>query len=97
MRRIMPVMTLTPFATSRSAAGRCLDVVLGTTHAPTGSYVDRSRADRSSHTMRPDGGQVVVSAFNAGAQHEDATRDAPALSMAQLREIALDTRWDALG
>ncbi|MGX5397500.1 SDR family NAD(P)-dependent oxidoreductase [Streptomyces anulatus] len=49
MRRIMPVMTLTPFATSRSAAGRYLaDVVLGTTHAPTGSYVDRSRADRSS-------------------------------------------------
>ncbi|MFJ2102793.1 SDR family NAD(P)-dependent oxidoreductase [Streptomyces anulatus] len=49
MRRIMPVMALTPFATSRSAAGRYLaDVVLGTTHAPTGSYVDRSRADRSS-------------------------------------------------
>ncbi|MFB7599742.1 SDR family NAD(P)-dependent oxidoreductase [Streptomyces sp. NPDC056160] len=49
MRRIMPVMTLTPFATSRNAAGRYLaDVVLGTTKAPTGSYVDRSRADRSS-------------------------------------------------
>ncbi|MGW7080456.1 SDR family NAD(P)-dependent oxidoreductase [Streptomyces sp. NPDC054866] len=49
MRRIMPVMTLTPFATSRSAAGRYLsDVVLGTTHAPTGSYVDRSRVARSS-------------------------------------------------
>ncbi|MFF0449636.1 SDR family NAD(P)-dependent oxidoreductase [Streptomyces sp. NPDC004609] len=49
MRRILPVMTLTPFATSRSAAGRCLaDVVLGTTQAPTGSYVDRARAVRSS-------------------------------------------------
>ena len=49
MRRILPVMTLTPFATSRNAAGRHLaDVVLGTTRAPTGSYVDRSRADRSS-------------------------------------------------
>jgi hypothetical protein len=49
MRRIMPVMTLTPFATSRSAAGRYLaDVVLGATQAPSGSYVDRSRADRSS-------------------------------------------------
>jgi len=49
MRRILPAMTLTPFATSRDAAGRYLaDVVLGTTHAPTGSYVDRSRADRSS-------------------------------------------------
>jgi len=45
----VPVMTLTPFATSRSAAGRYLaDVVLGTTKAPTGSYVDRSRAERSS-------------------------------------------------
>ncbi|MEU1529832.1 hypothetical protein [Streptomyces fagopyri] len=42
-------MTLTPFATSRSAAGRYVaDVVLGTTQAPTGSYVDRSRVDRSS-------------------------------------------------
>jgi NAD(P)-dependent dehydrogenase (short-subunit alcohol dehydrogenase family) len=49
MRRVLPVMTLTPFATSRSAAGRYLaDVVLGTTKAPTGSYVDRGRADRSS-------------------------------------------------
>ncbi|MGW1028491.1 SDR family NAD(P)-dependent oxidoreductase [Streptomyces sp. NPDC002577] len=49
MRRILPVMTLTPFATSRSAAGRHLaDVVLGTTKAPTGSYVDRGRPARSS-------------------------------------------------
>jgi NAD(P)-dependent dehydrogenase (short-subunit alcohol dehydrogenase family) len=49
VRRIMPVMTLTPFATRRGAAGRHLaDVVLGTTEAPTGSYVDRSRVTRSS-------------------------------------------------
>jgi len=49
MRRVLPVLTLTPFATSRSAAGRYLaDVVLGTTKAPTGSYVDRSRVARSS-------------------------------------------------
>lgn len=49
MRRILPVMTLTPFATSRHAAGRYLaDVVLGTTKAPTGSYVDRTHAARSS-------------------------------------------------
>ncbi|MGC3000927.1 hypothetical protein ACPF8X_21835 [Streptomyces sp. G35A] len=42
-------MTLTPFATSRGAAGRYLaDVVLGTTKAPTGSYVDRNRVARSS-------------------------------------------------
>ncbi|MFF3376671.1 SDR family NAD(P)-dependent oxidoreductase [Streptomyces sp. NPDC002680] len=49
MRRILPVMSLTPFATSRNAAGRCLaDVVLGTFQAPTGSYVDRTRVDHSS-------------------------------------------------
>ncbi|WP_221352708.1 SDR family NAD(P)-dependent oxidoreductase [Streptomyces beigongshangae] len=49
MRRVMPLMTLTPFATSRDAAGRYLaDVVLGATEAPTGSYVDRARTARSS-------------------------------------------------
>ncbi|MGO4612616.1 SDR family NAD(P)-dependent oxidoreductase [Nocardia sp. 2YAB30] len=49
MRRILPVLTFTPFATSRSAAGRYLaDLVLGTTKAPTGSYVDRGRVARSS-------------------------------------------------
>ncbi|MER5182447.1 SDR family NAD(P)-dependent oxidoreductase [Streptomyces sp. NPDC002896] len=49
VRRIMPVMTFTPLATSRNAAGRYLaDVVLGTTEAPTGSYVDRGRVARSS-------------------------------------------------
>ncbi|MFG2005188.1 SDR family NAD(P)-dependent oxidoreductase [Spirillospora sp. NPDC048911] len=49
MRRVLPVMTLTPFATSPGTAGRCLaDVVLGTTKAPTGSYVDRDRVARSS-------------------------------------------------
>ncbi|MET7483942.1 SDR family NAD(P)-dependent oxidoreductase [Streptomyces sp. NPDC005538] len=49
MRRVMPMLTLTPFATSRAAAGRHLaDAVLGTPRVPTGSYVDRGRADRSS-------------------------------------------------
>ncbi|CDR14704.1 SDR family NAD(P)-dependent oxidoreductase [Streptomyces iranensis] len=49
MRRVLPVMALTPFATDRGAAGRYLaDVVLGTTPAPTGSYVDRARVARSS-------------------------------------------------
>ncbi|MFF0087971.1 SDR family NAD(P)-dependent oxidoreductase [Streptomyces canus] len=49
MRRILPVLTLTPFATSRNTAGRCLaDVVLGTPRTTTGSYVDRSHVDRSS-------------------------------------------------
>ncbi|MET9817606.1 SDR family NAD(P)-dependent oxidoreductase [Streptomyces sp. NPDC006355] len=49
MRRVLPLLALTPFATSSNAAGRYLaDIVLGTTRAPTGSYVDRGRADRSS-------------------------------------------------
>ncbi|MFJ9338990.1 hypothetical protein ACIRP0_06815 [Streptomyces sp. NPDC101733] len=56
-------MTLTPFATSRSAAGRSLaDVVLGTTQAPTGSYVDRSRVDRFHAAMvthRPHGASGI--------------------------------------
>ncbi|MFI1957453.1 hypothetical protein ACH46L_18670 [Streptomyces althioticus] len=46
-------------------------------------------------TLRPDGLRVVVSAFNTPAQHQDATRDTPALTMEQLREIALSTVWDA--
>ncbi|MEW1681243.1 hypothetical protein [Streptomyces sp. NPDC093594] len=46
-------------------------------------------------TLRPDGLRVVISAFNAPAQHEAATRDTPALTLAQLREIALSTQWDA--
>ncbi|MFG3619084.1 SDR family NAD(P)-dependent oxidoreductase [Nocardia sp. NPDC047654] len=49
MRRILPLLTRTRFATSRAAAGRCLaDVVLGATAAPTGAYVDRDRVARSS-------------------------------------------------
>ncbi len=47
-------------------------------------------------TMRPDGFRVVVTAFNTGAQHQDATRDAPALTVGQLREIALSPKWRAL-
>ncbi|MFH8440593.1 SDR family NAD(P)-dependent oxidoreductase [Streptomyces sp. NPDC018026] len=49
MRRVMPALTLTPFATSRTAAGRHLaDLVLGVTEAPSGSYVDRDRTAPSS-------------------------------------------------
>ncbi|MGW5970853.1 hypothetical protein [Streptomyces sp. NPDC055186] len=47
-------------------------------------------------TMRADGRRVVISAFNTGAQHEDATRDTPALSMEELRAIALSPRWDGV-
>ncbi|MFI5609037.1 SDR family NAD(P)-dependent oxidoreductase [Amycolatopsis sp. NPDC051903] len=49
MRRILPILTLTPFATDVSAAGRSLaNAALGTTEAPTGSYVDRDQVGRSS-------------------------------------------------
>jgi hypothetical protein len=44
-------------------------------------------------TLRPDGYRVVVSAFNAGAQHEAATRPEPALSTAQLKALATSPKW----
>ncbi|MFI5618179.1 hypothetical protein [Streptomyces sp. NPDC051567] len=44
-------------------------------------------------TLRPDGLRVVVSAFNTPKQSGAATRPAPALTMAQLREIALSPQW----
>ncbi|MET9964637.1 hypothetical protein ABZZ80_01580 [Streptomyces sp. NPDC006356] len=42
----------------------------------------------------PDGFRVVISAFNAGTQHDAPTRETPALTMKQLREIALSPQWD---
>lgn len=49
MRRVMPLLTLTPLATSPSRAGRFLaDAVLGTASAATGAYIDRDRAAASS-------------------------------------------------
>ncbi|MFD6189727.1 hypothetical protein [Streptomyces sp. NPDC060275] len=49
-------------------------------------------------TLRPGpaGFRVVISAFNTGDQNKGATRDAPALTMEQLRGIALSEQWDAL-
>ncbi|MFJ4269477.1 hypothetical protein ACIP29_02915 [Streptomyces coelicoflavus] len=49
-------------------------------------------------TMRPgdDGFRVVVSEFNRGTLNGEPTREAPALTMDQLREIALSEEWDAL-
>ncbi|HZF91986.1 hypothetical protein [Streptomyces sp.] len=44
-------------------------------------------------TLRPDGHRVVISAFNSGAQHTPATRETPALTIGQLREIALSEQW----
>ena len=44
-------------------------------------------------TLRTDGLRVVVSAFNSGSQQTAATRTAPALTMKQLRAIALSPKW----
>ncbi|MYT69865.1 MULTISPECIES: hypothetical protein [unclassified Streptomyces] len=46
-------------------------------------------------TIRPDGLRVAVSAFNSGAQDKDATRPEPALTMAELKAIALSEKWRA--
>lgn len=49
MRRIMPLLTATPLATSPARAGRYLaDAALGTIDAPNGAYIDRNHAARSS-------------------------------------------------
>lgn len=45
-------------------------------------------------TLRTDGFRVVVSALNAGTQHDAPTRKTPALTKEQLREIALSPEWD---
>ncbi|MGW4704121.1 hypothetical protein [Streptomyces sp. NPDC004285] len=47
-------------------------------------------------TLTPQGFRVVVSAFNAGAQYEAATRDEPALTMEQLKALALSPKWQKL-
>ncbi|MFM9447239.1 hypothetical protein [Streptomyces acidiscabies] len=44
-------------------------------------------------TLRTDGFRVVISAFNAATQQTPATRTAPALSMKELRTIALSPKW----
>ncbi|MDQ0907970.1 hypothetical protein QFZ22_003955 [Streptomyces canus] len=61
--------------------------------------VRQGRGDRADQvmwtvdTMRADGRRVVISAFNAGTQYEPATRATPALTIAQMRKMALDARW----
>ncbi|MDG9722132.1 MULTISPECIES: hypothetical protein [unclassified Streptomyces] len=49
-------------------------------------------------TLRPgdDGFRVVISAFNNDAAHARPTRESPALSIDQLREIALSPEWEKL-
>ncbi|MFK8910974.1 hypothetical protein [Streptomyces sp. YS-3] len=47
-------------------------------------------------TIRKSDLRVVISAFNTGNQHDPATRATPALTMSQLKAIALDPKWDTL-
>ncbi|GAA3829626.1 hypothetical protein GCM10022403_073590 [Streptomyces coacervatus] len=44
-------------------------------------------------TLRSDGRRVVISELNSGAPHDDATRRTPALSIEELRAIALSPKW----
>ncbi|WP_267244161.1 hypothetical protein [Streptomyces sp. PR69] len=44
-------------------------------------------------TLRTDGFRVVITAFNTRSQSQDATRTAPALTMEQLKAIALEDHW----
>ncbi|MFD7880225.1 hypothetical protein ACFV5G_40195 [Streptomyces sp. NPDC059766] len=48
-------------------------------------------------TLRTDGLRVVISGFNAAGQQTDATRATPALTMKQLRTIAVSPKWRTLG
>ncbi|MFJ5549300.1 hypothetical protein [Streptomyces sp. NPDC093225] len=48
-------------------------------------------------TIRTDGLRVVVSAFNTGSQNKAATRAEPALTMEQLKAIALSGIWKEQG
>ncbi|MFG2720789.1 hypothetical protein ACGFW5_21190 [Streptomyces sp. NPDC048416] len=47
-------------------------------------------------TVRPDGLRVIVSAFNTGNQSAPATRAQPALTMDELKAIALDPHWPTI-
>jgi hypothetical protein len=44
-------------------------------------------------TVRVNGLRVVISALNAGGPHDAPSRDKPALTMEQLKKIALSSKW----
>lgn len=46
-------------------------------------------------TLRPDGFRVVMMAFNAPGQGQDASRAEPVLTIEQMRAIVLDEKWRA--
>ena len=48
---------------------------------------------RQVDTIRPDGFRVVISAFNTANQSQAATREYPALTLAELEKIATSKVW----
>lgn len=63
------------------------------THEGPGEKGGDGVKTRQVDTIRPDGLRVVISAFNAANQNEAATREEPALTLAQLRKIATSKVW----
>ena len=46
--------------------------------------------------MRPDGLRVVLTELNAPGWHQDANRQEPPLTIAQLKAMALNDVWEKL-
>lgn len=66
-----------------------------TTHQGPGEKGGEGVKTRQVDTIRPDGLRVVISAFNAANQNEAATREAPALTLAELQKIATSKLWQS--
>nr|WSW68252.1 hypothetical protein OG461_19735 [Streptomyces sp. NBC_00995] len=63
------------------------------THEGPGEKGGAGVRTREVDTLRPDGLRVVISAFNTANQNEAASREDPALTLAQLRSIATSKVW----
>lgn len=64
MKRILPLLTWTPVATTVALAGAALaDVMVGAVHASNGDYVDRRRVVRSSDESYDTGREAELQVF----------------------------------
>ncbi|MFI6864411.1 hypothetical protein ACIBKZ_31725 [Streptomyces sp. NPDC050421] len=63
------------------------------THEGPGEKGGEGVKMRQVDTIRPDGLRVVISAFNTANQNEAATREEPALTLAELQKIATSKLW----
>ncbi|GGS89879.1 hypothetical protein [Streptomyces chromofuscus] len=79
-----------------TGAGTLPDGTLVSTRKTPGEKGGEGVVMWTADTLRTDGLRVVISAFNSGSQHTAATREAPALTLGQLRELALDPMWPTL-